>query len=511
MYFDIYTAIAVLIISLLGYLSLKKKYSTHAFGTTDRPDLLGPSGSFLMGNLPYVSKNTDRLLEVFVNWRKTYGLGGTFTLPFFRIIDISKPDWIEYVQKTNFKNYVKGETSSAVMKDVLGAGIFATDGDKWYVQRKTTSHIFTSNSFRGIITTSISDHLKIFIDFLKKASDEKNPVALNELFFRMTLDTFVKMAFGRDINSLRNGKSVPFAEAFDYAQNQINWRFLHFYWVISELFSSNGRKMKEAVKVIDDFAYKIIDQRAQEKQRVDEDSTDLLSLYLKMKDEDGNPLSRDEVKHAIINLVIAGRDTTAQTLSWAFYYLIRDQKFYQKVRDEVKEVEEVNYDNYKRLVYTNAVFSEALRLHPAVPKNIKQCVSDDQLPDGPKVYKGEWVRWSDWQMARDPTVWGEDCTEFKPERWIDEKGNYVRVDSWKFHSFNGGPRLCLGVNLATYEAVATLAALVKNFDMKFAPGWYENVEKISGYGYEEDTPVYASSVTLPMKHNMMVLISSPSS
>lgn len=77
-------------------------------------------------------------------------------------------------------------------------------------------------------------------------------------------------------------------------------------------------------------------------------------------------------------------------------------------------------------------------------------MSDDILPNGIKVYAGERVRWSDWSMGRDKTVWGEDCCEFKPSRWINEEnGSLIKESMYKFHSFNGGPRLCLGtVNLA---------------------------------------------------------------
>ena len=345
------------------------------------------------------------------------------------------------------------------------------------------------------------------VNALRQASQSSTPVALNELFFRLTLDTFVKMAFGIDINSLKENKSVPFAVAFDFAQNQMNWRFLHFHWRISEYFMPQGWRMKREKKVIDDFAYGIIDERSNSVRKEGE-SKDLLSLYLAMKDENGVVLPREQVKDAVINLIIAGRDTTAQALSWCFFYLIKNPRSISSLRKEIVEKlgeEKVHFDNYKSLHYANAVLHEALRLQPPVPKSLKLALEDDQIPGGPKVKAGEYVRWSDWQMARDSEVWGEDCAEFNPGRFLDENGVFKRIDQWKFHVFNGGPRLCLGQSMATFEAVSTIVALVRNFDFEFEKGWWENVEKTQGMGWEEETPLYASSMTLPMKHPMMVV------
>jgi len=115
----------------------------------------------------------------------------------------------------------------------------------------------------------------------------------------------------------------------------------------------------------------------------------------------------------------------------------------------------------------------------------------------------------DWSMGRNPDIWGEDCLEFKPyTRWIDEKGELVRESQWKMHAFNGGPRICLGLTLATFEAVSVLSTLVQHFDFSFPEGWWENVEKSKGIeGVSIDvTPLYLPSTTLPMKHPMPVLV-----
>jgi cytochrome P450 len=118
-----------------------------------------------------------------------------------------------------------------------------------------------------------------------------------------------------------------------------------------------------------------------------------------------------------MNFLIAGRDTTAQSLSWLFYELFQHP---EDVEEMVREINEVckggllQYEDMKKLPYTQACIAEAIRLHPAVPRNAKQCVKDSILrPEGPNaaglpdifVRKGEWAGWSDWVMARRTDVW----------------------------------------------------------------------------------------------------------
>lgn len=107
---------------------------------------------------------------------------------------------------------------------------------------------------------------------------------------------------------------------------------------------------------------------------------------------------------------------------------------------------------------------------------------------------------SDYQMARDPNIWGADCCEFKPSRWLDESGKLRTFPAWTNHVFNAGPRLCLGMNLATFEAVSVMVEIVRNFDLDFAPGWWESVPKTGGIcDVGEPEPLYLPSLTLQMK------------
>ncbi|KAK0552250.1 hypothetical protein OC844_006453 [Tilletia horrida] len=469
-------------------------------------------------------------------------------------ISLSRPEYIEAMQKTHFESFIKGDFFRARLADVLGQnGIFVADGHVWKHSRKTASHIFSAGQFRNWVQVVVHDELdKIYsvLDAVSAQSAEGRKsgiktagvISLPELFFRYTLNSFSRMAFSSDIGCLTHDPKclstpVPFAVAFDYAQTVINVRLLMPAFQIVERLTGTAKKMSEATKTIQHFAGGIIDERlraAQAKkahnaanpvqptheggsiaQLAKKDGKDLLDLFLETTQD------RDELLTVVLNFLIAGRDTTAQLLSWFFYEMIAHPEHVDEIRKEVSEVlgdcpaegYRLPYDQMRDLPYTFACITEALRLHPSVPKNAKRCIKDTLLvPSGPnptnlppvQVYKGELVGWFDWVMARLPEVWGPDCEEYNPRRFLEEevdsatgvKRRTVRQYSqWQQHMFNGGPRLCLGMNLANYEALSLVAAVVPLFDFHWATA--EQGQTVSW------PPTYVSSVTHPMESYMV--------
>ncbi|GAA5904139.1 hypothetical protein JCM6882_003957 [Rhodosporidiobolus microsporus] len=487
----------------------------RALFTRPRPDLWKVPGAqtFLLGDLPSILSTRGRQLDRFVSIGEEHAAvhksdpsrAMTFTVPGRRMIDISKPEWLEYVQKTNFRNYQKGRRFHKNLSGLLGDGIFSVDGNAWHLQRKTTAKLFTGNNFRRVISAGLDHNLDRLTTIVGRHADSGQVFDLSDLFFRFTLSSFTEFAFGHDIGALstETDAPVPFAQAFDYAQVVMNNRFTNPFWPIFEYLNGDHWRVKEATKQIDDFAYGIIAAREEEglggftgEQKKEAAQADMLSLYMSLRDEEGAPLSRKMLRDALLNLVIAGRDTTAQALSWTFFHLLLHPEHIAPLRAEVDTLpsDKVDFDTFREMVQTPAVFMEGLRLHPSVPKNAWEALEDDQIPGGPRIEKGDIVAWIDWKMARDPDVWGKDAKEFKPSRWVDEDGQLVKESQWKAHMFNGGYRLCLGQQLAMYEATAVLASLFREFDFHFAPGFLETTRMADS----EYTPAYKGALTLSM-------------
>ncbi|SPO44319.1 related to Cytochrome P450 [Moesziomyces antarcticus] len=506
-------------------------FASHRKGIKEVPGALP-----IVGNLFFlldIASKRRRFLDEFLRMQTSIGAGGmpwAITMPALggRVTSINRPEYIRWVQKTNFENYVKGPYFQKSMGDVMSLhGIFVADGEVWRKQRKMASHIFSVGNFRTHVQTTIQRDLGKLNKLMHDASTKDTPINLPDLFFRFTLSSFSLMAFSADIKCLPSDvasldKVVEFAANFDYAQRVMDERFVDPMAGFTELFSAQGRKMRRTIKALHNFCYEIIDLRLAARERGQAQAAsgkgdkDLLALFMEQN------LGRDELLPVVLNFLIAGRDTTAQALGWLFYEFSKSPECVEKAREEIHEklgagsdFRSMAYDDLSSLVYVQACFLEALRLHPSVPKNLKLAVKDDvirpyaqgsseaevapnavpttqKLPDL-VIKKGETVTWQDHTMARMPELWGEDCEEFKPERFIEKRADgslgIKTYSQYLFHAFNAGPRLCLGQTLATYEGCAVVAEILGNFDVKYDHAALKN-----------DEPTYDDSLTLPIKN-----------
>ncbi|VAH57137.1 unnamed protein product [Triticum turgidum subsp. durum] len=200
---------------------------------------------------------------------------------------------------------------------------------------------------------------------------------------------------------------------------------------------------------------------------------DILSRFLLEREKDPGCFGNKYLRDIILNFVIAGRDTTAGTLSWFLHVLCRDQRIQDKIAREVREatstgdrqdaggVEEftarLTEDAIGSMHYLHAALTETLRLYPAVPVDVKCCFSDDTLPDGHAVRRGDMVNYQPFAMGRMKFLWGDDAEEFRPERWLDGDGVFVPESPYKFTAFQAGPRICLGKEFA-YRQMKIFAA-----------------------------------------------------
>ena len=180
--------------------------------------------------------------------------------------------------------------------------------------------------------------------------------------------------------------------------------------------------------------------------------------------------NRGRIRSELLNILLAGRDTTASLLSNVWWLLSKHPNVWAQLREDVDTLKNQcpTFEQLKELKYLRAVLNEALRLYPVVPINAREAVVDTTLPlgGGPDetapifIKKGQSVVWSLYAMHRRKDYYGEDADEFKPERWLGEKG--LRP-GWEYLPFNGGPRICLGQQFALTEASYTTIRLMQEF------------------------------------------------
>ncbi|KAF7726669.1 Protein kinase alk2 [Apophysomyces ossiformis] len=420
--------------------------------------------------------------------------------PWLMQLDLTKLKLFQ--SSDNFENYVKGPQFNDATEDLLGHGIFNANGEQWRYQRKTASHIFNIRNFRDHFTEVFVQEIREMQKSVFDVAVEKIEVVdFHDTMFKFTLDSFILLGFGIQLNSLKTKEKIPFAIAFDACQTNSFHRFINPLWRITETADQILRPWKPDIKQhlrkVNAFADEVIENRRGEIAQGKNDHQDLLSRFMNSKNEHGEPLNNKELRDIVLNFIIAGRDTTAQALSWIFYNLMLHPRIEAKLLDEIGDniCEDMDaptlYEVIKGMKYAHAVFYEGLRLHPSVPDNQKYALHDDILPDGTPVHKGDYIEWSTWSMARSEKVWGADAKEFRPERWITSEGDIRRESQGKFNSFNGGPRVCLGQNLATLEGLVAMTSLLKRYKFSLVPN-------------QEIT--YQVSLSLPMKNGMKVTV-----
>ncbi|XP_015947476.1 cytochrome P450 86A8 [Arachis duranensis] len=459
--------------------------------------LKGPRVWPLLGSLPGLIENCDRMHDwISDNLR---ACGGTYqtcicAIPFLAkkqgLVTVTcDPRNLEHILKTRFDNYPKGPTWHAVFHDLLGDGIFNSDGDTWLFQRKTAALEFTTRTLRQAmarwVTRAIKERLCLI---LKKAEEEAESVDLQDLMLRLTFDNICGLAFGRDPQTC--GLGLPennFATAFDRATEASLQRFIlpEVLWKVKKWLRLGMEvSLSRSLVDVDKHLSNVIEKRKVELLSHQKDGThhdDLLTRFMRKKES----YSDQFLQHVALNFILAGRDTSSVALSWFFWLVIQNPSVETKILREIctvlietrgsdveKWVEEpLVFDEIDRLVYLKAALSETLRLYPSVPEDSKHVVADDVLPDGTFVPAGSSVTYSIYSAGRLKSTWGEDCMEFRPERWLSQDGTkFIMHDSFKFVAFNAGPRICLGKDLAYLQMKSVAAAVLLRHRLILVPG-----------------------------------------
>lgn len=220
----------------------------------------------------------------------------------------------------------------------------------------------------------------------------------------------------------------------------------------------------------------------------------------------------ETVADAAVNFLSAGRDTTAQSLTWTVYSLLRHPAWKTALLNSIQDSFPssargsplpLSYDvlsGQHALPYAQAIFAEALRLNPAVPFELKESTAATVLPDGTNLPSGAVVIWIPYGLARSPEIWGSDAAIFNPKRWLERQvdGTLHIVTRTAFENpvFNAGPRMCIGKRMAEVLALHVLVQLL----------WKWDFEEVRGRGEIGGKRVMAESLTAPMQGGLPVKV-----
>ncbi|KAL4254489.1 cytochrome P450 family protein [Abortiporus biennis] len=432
------------------------------------------------------SFENDFFLNHVFEWIQVYG--PTFSTGLFgekRYFTV-EPDHIKSILATDFNNFAKGGVVKFQMQALFGDGVFNADGDVWKFHRGMTRPFFSRDKISHF---DIFDrHTDEVLKQIKARRAEGYPIDFQELILRFTLDSATEFLFGNNVRSLAEPLSYPptssqsqtksglaniFAKEFMLAQFQTVVRGrISTTWPLFEIMEDKVGVHMDAIRSI--IQPIIID--ALEKKKSHQDSrgeigaeeVDTLLNHLVNVTQDPQVIS-DET----LNILLAGRDTTATTLTFAIYELSKHPKVVQRLRQEILSIvgptRRPTYDDIKDMRYLRAFLNEVLRLYPPVAINVRESVHPtlwQSKTGGPPIYVPPKTRvaYSVFVMHRRKDLWGPDATSFDPDRFLDERLNkYLIPNPFIFLPFNGGPRICLGQQFAYNEMSFLVIRLLQQF------------------------------------------------
>lgn len=283
---------------------------------------------------------------------------------------------------------------------------------------------------------------------------------------RLTLDTIALCSFDFRFNSFFNTEMHPFV------QDMIDFLSASAQRTMSPLSKHVNLKLKwkweGACKRMQEFADQIIADRKSGKTAAD----DLCKRMLDMADpETGEKLSPENVRYQLLTFLVAGHETTSGLLSFCLYYMVKNPQTIRKAQAEVDEIGQITLDSISKMPYIDACLKETLRLQPTAPMFSVESPEDVELPDGYTIPAMSTVMIDLHSLQTDPKVWGEDATEFRPERLLEKSLDERGKNIWK--PFGNGARSCIGRAFAMQEAMLCIASILQNFDLELDNPSYE--------------------------------------
>ncbi|KAF2457593.1 cytochrome P450 alkane hydroxylase-like protein [Lineolata rhizophorae] len=383
-----------------------------------------------------------------------------------RTILTCDPENIKAILATQFADYGKGEEFNREWKAFLGDSIFTTDGQKWHESRTLIRPQFIKGRVSDLAT--FERHIAPLTELFGGAGQTVN---VAELFLRYTLDAATDFLFGRSVESLMNPQA-QFAHAFtvvQHVQSMIARAGPFTFLIPRGEFNKQLRVINEFVHPFIEQALLLSPQELEEKTKSDEGYTFLHALASYTRD-------RTVLRDQLVAVLLAARDTTAGTLSWAFYELSRQPHIVSKLREEilrrVGKTKLPTYDDLKEMKYLQHILNETLRLYPAVPFNVRVSLKDTTLPrgGGPNgdlpigVFEGTQVGYSPLVMQRHPDMYPPESSGFPPvEKFVPERWDHWTPKTWTYIPFNGGPRICIGQQFALTEMAYTVVRVFQRF------------------------------------------------
>jgi cytochrome P450 len=417
----------------------------------------GPRGHLLWGMLPELRRD---MLGLYRRTAQEYGDVVRLRFLWVNTYAINSPDAIKRVLQDNNRNYVKGKFINNVLKMGLGENLLTTDGESWLSRRRLMQPAFHRQriaSFGAAMTDASQLMVQRWRDLPAGAQ-----LDMEEEMMAVTLRIAGQTLFSVDLL----GEAQALGHAFTDLSAFVNYRMQTAFPPPPFVPTAHNRRFRRALQTIDRTVQAIIDGR----RRQGGEHQDLLSMLMEARDADtGEAMNDQQLRDEIVLMMFAGHETTATTLTWALYELARNSEAEAKLHAEVDSVlnrRPPTMQDLPNLPYTRMVIDEALRLYPAAWSLARQALNEDEVA-GYMLPAGADLSLMVYNVHRDPRWW-DDPEHFDPERFTPERS--TGRPHYAYLPFGGGPRLCIGNQIALTEAPLILASIAQQYRLRLAPG-----------------------------------------
>ncbi|MHA1597234.1 MAG: cytochrome P450 [Alphaproteobacteria bacterium] len=413
-------------------------------------------GHPIVGVLPSVRKDP---LKFYANLAREHGDIVRVRIGPEWLYFLNSKEHTKHIFQGNQSNYVKSKHYKR-MRFFLGDGMFTTNGKAWSKQRRSAQP-----AFNGKRLAQMFDMMRTCTTEMLDAWDSKlvdgQEIGLSEQAMRLALDIAMRTLFG----IVPSNQAQIIYQALNVILPEVERRV----WAITPIANvwpmSKVKASKQAIAAIESVVEEIIAQRLDAPDQPD----DLLSILLEAEKEHWGPDSLKTLRDQIVIFLVAGHETTATTLAWAWYSLSKFPLIDRRLSREVQATlgdRQVEFSDLGDLTYAQMVFQETMRLYPPGWMLTREALADDEI-GGVHIPKGATVMACAYTMHRKPEYWdnpeGFDPSRFAPERMGD-------LDTSVYFPFGGGDRTCIGNRFAMMEAKVILTETVRRFRLELVTG-----------------------------------------
>jgi cytochrome P450 len=428
---------------------------TTTTATNGRPP--GPSGKPVVGSIPDFRR--DILGTMLDGWR-AYGDVVRFNVAGDAYL-VVHPDHIQYVLRENSDNYPKAPFQDVRWRKIVGEGIVTSKGEFWARQRRLADPAFHQEriaAFGTIMTDATNEMLAEW----EPAAKRGESIDIRNEMMRLTLTILARAMFSADV--WRDAHTI--GDAVGIMLTHANKRLFSPVDPPEKLPLPSHRRYLTARDKFDAVIYRMISER-----RSGEPTNDLLSMFIEARDaETGEQMDDVQVRDEVRTMFVAGHETTAVAMTWAFYLLSLYPDVAARLQAEIDEVlggRTPTVEDLPKLQYEWRVIQESLRLYPAIWVFLRSAIVDDEI-GGYTIKKGKNLFISTYITHRHPDFW-DNPEGFDPDRFEPEK-----TKDWhrfQYIPFGGGPRKCIGNNFAIVEMQLCMAQILQRYRLDLVPGW----------------------------------------